>query len=191
MDKNGKIVLGVDLDEVVFVYLKSILKVMEEKRLPVPTSDPEFFSMVESGWFESVEIYKKVHGEAVERGLYERLAVMDGASETLWDLARSGYEINIITSRFVNPGQHGLVVPQTAAALELHNIPYSSLSFLADKTKFMADAYIDDGPHNLEPLQALDRFTITFDQRYNRHVPGPRATNWGEVRAILREKFGR
>lgn len=188
---GDKIVLGVDLDEVVFIYLGAILEVMKENGLPVPNEDPEFFGMVEAGWFETVEHYRETHGKAVDQGLYERLEVAEGASEVLWDLVKSGYEINIITSRFVNPGQHGLVVPQTAAALEKNNIPYSSISFLANKTRFLADAYIDDGPHNLEPLQALDRFTIIFDQRYNRHIPGPRATNWKEVREILRDKFGR
>lgn len=188
---NDKIILGVDLDECVFGYLPAISTHMGTKGLKVPTEPPSAFSMVESGWFETMEHYREVHGEAVESGLYEHLEMIEGASEVLRDLSKSGYEINIITSRFVNPGQHGLVVAQTAIALDKNNIPYSSLSFLANKTRFMADAYIDDGPHNLEPLQELGRYTITFDQAYNQHILGPRVTSWKEVREVLREKFGR
>lgn len=188
---NDKIILGVDLDECVFGYLPAISNHMGIKGFKVPTEPPAAFSMVENGWFETMELFRQTHGDAVENGLYEHLEVFEGASEILKDLSKSGYEINIITSRFVNPGQHGLVVAQTAIALDKNNIPYSSLSFLDNKTRFLADAYIDDGPHNLEPLQKLGRYTITFDQAYNRHIPGPRVNSWHEAREVLQNEFGR
>lgn len=185
------IALGVDLDEVVFRYLRGIRGAAALQGKSLPKNDPEQFSLTKSGWFDSDEEFKRIHGRAVGAGLYAGLEVYKNASPVLHDLARSGYEINIITSRFVNPGQHEIVVRDTARALEVNDIPYSNLSFLSNKTKSLMDAYIDDAPHNLEPLIALDRYTVTFDQTYNKHIPGARASNWKELREVLRAKFGR
>lgn len=183
--------LGVDLDEVVFRYLKGLREHTGRTGAALPVIDPEHFSLTRSGWFTSDEEFKRIHGEAVTEGLYAGLEMYENASPVLRDLARSGYRINIITSRFVNPGQHEIVVKDTARSLEANNIPYSNLSFLSDKTKMLMDGNVDDAPHNLEPLIALDRYTITFDQTYNKSIPGARATNWLELREILRAKFGR
>jgi 5'(3')-deoxyribonucleotidase len=185
------IALGVDLDEVVFRYLRGLREATARKGRVLPTIDPDQFSLTKSGWFASDEEFKQIHGEAVAEGLYAGLETYENASPVLRDLARSGYEVNIITSRFVNPGQHEIVVRDTARALEANDIPYSNLAFLSNKTKSLMDAYIDDAPHNLEPLIALDRYTVTFDQTYNKHIPGARANNWLHLREILRAKFGR
>lgn len=183
--------LGVDLDEVVFRYLKGLRDYSGRNGSPLPLIDPEQFSLTKSGWFTSDEEFKRIHGEAVAKGLYAGLEMYENASPVLRDLARSGYRVNIITSRFVNPGQHEIVVKDTARSLEANDIPYSNLSFLSNKSMMLMDAYIDDAPHNLEPLIALDRYTVTFDQTYNKNIPGARATDWIELREILRTKFGR
>jgi 5'(3')-deoxyribonucleotidase len=183
--------LGVDLDEVVFRYLKGIRDYSGRNGAPLPLVDPQQFSLTKSGWFASDEEFKRIHGEAVAKGLYANLEMYENASPVLRDLARSGYRVNIITSRFVNPGQHEIVVKDTARALEANDIPYSNLSFLSNKSMMLMDGYVDDAPHNLEPLIALDRYTVTFDQTYNKHIPGARAANWLELREVLRAKFGR
>lgn len=190
-NSNDLITLGVDLDEVVFRYLKGLRISCGRNGAPLPLIDPEHFSLTKSGWFTSDEDFKRVHGKAVDEGLYAGLEVYKDASPVLHDLAKSGYEVNIITSRFVNPGQHEIVVRDTARSLEANEIPYSNLSFLSNKTRALMDAYIDDAPHNLEPLIALDRYTVTFDQTYNKHIPGARANDWLHLREVLRKKFGR
>lgn len=190
-NSSDLIALGVDLDEVVFRYLRGLRLSSGRNGAALPLIDPEHFSLTKSGWFSSDEEFKLMHGYAVDEGLYADLETYENASPVLHDLAKSGYEINIITSRFVNPGQHEIVVVDTARALEANDIPYSSLSFVSNKTKSLMDAYIDDAPHNLEPLIALDRYTITFDQTYNKHIPGARANNWLHLREVLRAKFGR
>lgn len=190
-NSSDLIALGVDLDEVVFRYLRGIRLAAATKGRILPVNDPDQFSLTKSGWFVSDEEFKQIHGEAVAEGLYAGLEMYEYASPVLRDLAKSGYEINIITSRFVNPGQHEIVVRDTARALEANDIPYSNLAFLSNKTKSLMDAYVDDAPHNLEPLIALDRYTVTFDQTYNKHIPGDRANNWLHLREILRAKFGR
>ena len=46
------------------------------------------------------------------------------------------------------------------------------------KPEVEADAYVDDGPHNVRALREHGNDVIVFDQPYNRGLPGPRATTW-------------
>jgi len=189
---NEKIVLAVDLDEVVFGYLNGLRKHMRENGLEVSDEVPSSFAMDKSGWFETIDAFKKVHGEAVDNGLYANLEALDGASENLQDLVKSGYEVNVVTSRFVNGGQHSIVLSNTAEALDRCRIPYSNILFLSDKTRFIADTYIDDGPHNLTPLRDAGRHVIAYSWKYNENVEGiDRADNWDGIREILRNRYGK
>lgn len=189
---TDKIVLGVDLDEVVFGYISGFRDWLRESLdLDIPEQTPDTWSLCDSGWFATEEEFHRIHGEAVNAGLYENLKVLSGAKKHLRQLSMSGYDINIITSRFVNPGQHKRVVSQTVAALDANHIPYNNLAFLSNKTLMLADAYIDDSPNNIKRLHDAGRFVIAFDMPYNQGLQASaRATNWDEVRAILTEKFG-
>lgn len=186
-----KVVLAVDLDEVCFGYLPALRAYLAKQGIEVPASDPEVFSLMEAGWFEAIEDFHRHHSAAVEAGLYTQLQMLEGASKTLWELHEAGYENNIITSRFVVKRQHRLVVTQTAEALDAADIPYSNLAFLANKTRFLADAYLDDGPHNITPLREAGRYVIRVNQLYNSKLEGPSASNWSEIRELLWERFGR
>lgn len=189
--KTPKPVLGIDLDEVVFYYNDSLREYMIENGITPPEGDPIDYSFMVSGWFDSDEDFRKMHGEAVDKGLYRDLKPKEDAVEMLWELSRAGYEINIITSRFVNPGQHERVVKDTAHSLEKHNIPHSNLSFLKNKTLQYADLYVDDAPRNVEALRAAGRKVVTFDLAYNRHLEGLRTTNWQELREMIRVELGK
>lgn len=186
-----KIVLAVDLDEVCFDYLGELRTVLTKLGYTIPAGQASSWSLVQSGWVKTEEEFKKHHSEAVANGLYKRLRLLPGAHEMLWELVRAGYEINIITSRFVVKKQHQLVVNQTAEALDFHDLPYSNLMFQKTKNRFLADAYLDDGPHNIEPLRADGRFVIKINQLYNAEIEKPAADDWWGARAILQERFGR
>lgn len=188
---TDKITLGVDLDEVVYKYIEGLRKRMNSRGLVPPSGEPLSYSMRESKWFPSDEEFFSFHGEQVEEGLYEDLELHEGASETLHDLSGSGYRLNIITSRFVNPGQHQKVVSQTVAALDRDDIPYSNISFLSRKVDQYADAYIDDSPSNLASLAGAGRFVIKRNMAYNVDSPGVPAASWAEIREILRDTFGK
>ena len=71
------------------------------------------------------------------------------------------------------------------AWLDRARIPYRDLCFLGAKSDVGADAYIDDGAHNIESLRAAGRTAIVFDQPYNRDLGGLRANNWNEVEEIV------
>lgn len=186
-----KIVLGVDLDEVCLDYLGDIKLVLTELGYTIPEGQPSSWSLVDSGWVRTEEDFLKRHSEAVVNGLYRRLKLLPGAHEMLWDLERAGYQIDFITSRFVVKRQHLLVVQQTAEALDFHDLPYSNLMFQKTKTRFLADAYIDDGPHNIIPLREAGRFVVKMNQPYNAALEGPEADNWWITRDILKARFGR
>lgn len=188
---DRKIVLGVDLDEVVYKYLEGLRSLMAADGLVAPEGEPLSYSMHGSGWFPTPEDYVKYHGAQVDAGLYEKLELHEGASETLWDLSDSGYKLNIITSRFVLPGQHEKVVKQTVRTLDRDSIPYSNLSFLSSKADQYADAYIDDSPTNLESLTGTGRLVIRRVMKYNELSPGVPASSWKEIREVLRSHFGR
>lgn len=188
---DRRVVLGVDLDEVTFGYLEGFRRWLRTKNIAVPAEEPQFYDLAHSGWFTSPEEFLKLHGEAVEEGFYEQLELLPGAHHQLQSLSHAGYEINIITSRLVNPGQHRKAVSQTVAALDAHGIPYRAISFLSDKTLHYADAYLDDSPRNLENLGAAGRYTIAFDLAYNRGVEASaRVSSWDEAREVLRKRFG-
>lgn len=190
---GSKIVLAVDLDDTVFRYVDGLKEYLRDnhhyvKRFRQPTS----YDLAESGWFTSYEEFKKLHGEAVEAGLFTELKLMKDSRRVLRDLQKNGYEINVVTSRFVNHGQHQKVVTQTAQALDDRFIPYDNILFLSDKTRFLADAYIDDAPHNIESLTRAGRTVIAFNQPYNINTPTHyRVDNWCELRETLKKMFGR
>lgn len=185
------IILAVDLDEVCFDYLGGFRKRLEAQGFVIPPGKNTSWSLMKSGWLESEEEYRRLHAEAVLQGLYRGLDVLPGAKENMKDLSASGYEINIITSRFVIPGQHEIVVRETAEALDAARLPYSNIMFQRNKVRFLADAYLDDGPHNIEALRAAGRYVIKMNQLYNMYLGGPAADNWDEARQLLRERFGR
>lgn len=189
---GDKIVLGVDLDEVVYRYTSGFRNWLEYRHgFTLPPEDPKSWSLKESGWFAQEEDFAKFHGQAVNEGLYEQLETLPQARETLWELSDAGYQLNIITSRFVNPGQHQRVVAQTVKALDRDRIPYSNLSFLGNKVLQQADAYLDDSPKNIKGLKEAGREVIIFTMAYNKALEGRRADTWGEARAHLRDLFGR
>lgn len=185
------IVLAVDLDEVCFDYLGGLREVLQALGYTIPAGQTSSWSLVESGWVKTEDDFKKHHSAAVEEGLYTKLKILPGAREMLWELVRAGYEINFITSRFVVNKQHQIIVQQTAEALDFHDLPYSNLMFQKQKNRFIADAYLDDGPHNIEALRADGRFVIKINQLYNIALAKPDADNWWHARNVLKQHFGR
>lgn len=186
-----KIVLGLDLDECIFNYLGGFRKYLEAQGYKIPKEQPNTWNLGDAGWVADEHEFKAKHEEAVSNGLYSNLELLPDAQETIWDFVRSGYESNIITSRFVVNKQHLLVVKQTAEAIEKHELPYSNIMFQKNKNRFIADGYVDDGPHNIEALKECNRFIVKMNQPYNTHLDVPGADGWLEIREIFRERFGR
>jgi len=182
-------VLGVDIDGVLADYDGAMRdhtsKFLGVPRDSIPTSDK--WSLVQSGWpFESEQHFLDIHRRAViEKRMFLTMDPINGATAALKYLSDIDVHIRIITFRLVVKGAHQTAVADTAAFLDMNNIPYRDLCFLKDKAALAGetDLLIDDAPHNIEAVRAASgaEAAMVFDQPYNRHVEGLRATTWSDV----------
>ena len=181
-------VLGVDLDGVVADHTRRFREILAEIRGVDPETYPLDRSWDFGEWGLAPGEYSELHRVAVmEHDMFRTMDTIEGATEALWRLSDAGVWIRIITHRlYVNWG-HEKAVGDTAAWLDRQRIPYRDLCFLGAKPEAEADAYVEDAPHNVEELRARGNMTIVFDQPYNRHLPGPRATTWTDVESLVGE----
>jgi beta-phosphoglucomutase-like phosphatase (HAD superfamily) len=184
-DRN--FVLGVDLDGVVADFYAGLRPIAAEW-LDVPldtlTATPGYG--LEQWNLRAVGTYDDLHRFAVtQRNLFGRLAPMPGAPAALRRLSQRGIRIRIITHRLYIKYFHQEAVQQTVAWLDHHAIPYWDLCFMKDKAAVGAHLYLEDSPGNIEALRADGHPTIAFTNSTNTHLPGPRATSWVEVEALV------
>jgi len=185
-------ILGVDLDGVCADYTAGLRRIAADI-LAVPESQlPLERSWDFREWGLTPAAYEEIHLVAVtEHRLLRELPVIADAADALWRLSDSGVWIRIITHRlYVNWG-HAIAVSDTVTWLDEARIPYRDICFLGAKPEVEADLYIDDGPHNVEALIAGGNEVIVFDQPYNRHVEGVRATTWLEIEELVYESAAR
>lgn len=185
---NG-IVLGVDLDGVCADFygrMREIAAEWRECRLDELTPDVSY-GLPEWGIREGE--YPSLHRFAVtERDLFKTLPMIPGARRVLRTLSDEGFRIRIITHRLFVEFFHEIAVSQTVHWLDHHGIPYWDLCFMKAKDQVGADIYIEDTPHNIEDLRAQGLFAICFANSTNRDIEDPRARDWDEVYAIVRER---
>lgn len=185
-------IIGLDLDGVSSGYIDGLRQSIATERGYSPEEVEKYLPPVSSydfsDWKDLGQDFITFHTEAVDRGLYAGLPMIDGASETLWKLSDEGHHIRVITKRFVKHGQNGRVVADTALWLDAVNIPYRDLAFLGKKTDLYADIYIDDAPSNLQAFRDADRDFIIFDAPYNQDELGWRADNWEDIYDFIQVK---
>lgn len=183
---DSSFVFGVDLDGVCADYTLGFREIVAERRGVDPESLPIERSWDWTEWNLSADEFAEMHRYAVvERHLFRTLPAFPQVSETLWRLSDAGIWIRIITHRlYVNWG-HAAAVADTVQWLDDAKIPYRDICFLGKKPQVEADCYIDDAAHNVEALRATGNPCIVFDQPYNRHLEGPRASTWEEVEELV------
>lgn len=188
MSEVDEFVLGVDLDGVCADYTMGFRSVAS-----IEWDVPESSLTTEVSWdFGEWGLdragFLALHRASVQdHRMFRDMPAIDGASESLWRLSDAGVWIRVITHRLVTNWGHAIIVSDTVEWLDLRRIPYRDLCFLGRKPEVQADAYVEDAPHNIEALRAGGNVVIVFDQPYNRHLPGLRASTWGEVEAIVAE----
>jgi 5'-nucleotidase len=183
MPTAAPIVLGVDLDGVCADYegafRASVARQLDRDPATLP---PQTIMDAYSQWGLSFEEFEEAHRRAVvEDRMFRHMEPLDGVSEALWELSDAGVWIRIITHRLIFNWAHEISAADTAAWLDAHQIPYRDLCFIGDKPNVGADLYVDDSPGNIVSLREAGKAAIVFDQPYNRHLAGPRATRWSEV----------
>lgn len=181
------LVLGVDLDGVCADYESALRASVARRRgADVSTLGPQVSTGHFAEWDLTPEGFREAHRLAVtEDRIFRTMAPYPGVAEALWRLSDSGVWIRIITHRLLFNGLHEASAADTAVWLDQHDIPYRDLCFIGDKATVGADLYIDDSPHNIESLRRAGRTAIVFDQRYNRHLDGPRVRSWAEVEPLV------
>ena len=186
MSGEQPFVLGVDLDEVCASYTVGFRDFCAERLGIAAETLPLERSWDFREWGLDQDTFEELHRAAVIEGrIMADLEPIDGASPSLWRLSDAGGWIRIVTHRlYVNWG-HSVAAGDTVDWLDRHQIPYRDLCFLGEKAEVGCDAYIDDGPHNIESLRAAGKTAIVFDQPYNRSLPGPRAHSWAEAEEMV------
>ncbi len=181
------LVLGVDLDGVCADYESALRGSIAARRgvdpatLPAQETTGHF-----AEWGLSAEGFREAHRVAVtDDRIFRTMQPYPGVAEALWRLSDAGVWIRIITHRLLFNGLHEASAADTAVWLDQHDIPYRDLCFIGDKATVGADLYIDDSPHNIEALRRAGRTAIVFDQRYNRHLDGPRVRSWEEIEPLV------
>jgi len=188
MAEPAPFVFGVDLDGVCADYTLAFRDFCAERLKRAPETLPLERSWDFREWGFDAAQFEELHKAAVTDGrILANLEAIEGAADSLWRLSDAGVWIRIVTHRlYVNWG-HSAAAGDTVAWLDDARIPYRDLCFVGAKRDVGADAYIDDGPHNIESLRAAGRAAIVFEQPYNRHIDGLRAKNWNEVEEIVYE----
>ena len=165
-------IFGVDLDGVCGDYTLAFREVAAELLGVAPEALPLERSWDFHEWGFEPGGYERAHRIAVlERRILRDLPVIEGAAEALWRLSDAGVWIRIITHRLYVNWSHATAVTDTVTWLDEARIPYRDICFLGAKPEVEADAYVDDGPHNVEALRALGNRVIVFDQPYHQHYP--------------------
>ena len=191
MATSDALVLGVDLDGVCGDYegafRRSVMRWSGrgEDELPPQTTMDAY-----SEWGLSFEEFQDAHRRAVlDDRIFRHMDPLPGVSAALWELSDLGVWIRIITHRLIFNWAHETSAADTAAWLDLHDIPYRDLCFIGDKPNVGADLYVDDSPTNIVSLRTAGKTAIVFDQPYNHHLPGPRARTWSEVVALVQAQL--
>jgi 5'(3')-deoxyribonucleotidase len=184
---DRQFILGVDLDGVVANHTVRFREIMAELRGVPEETMPLERSWDFHEWGFEPDDYARYHRIAVmEHDMFRTMPVIDGAADALWRLSDAGIWIRVITHRLYVHWGHEKAVADTAAWLDIHQIPYRDLCFLGAKPQVEADVYIDDAPHNIRQLRDAGNTVIAFEQPYNRDVTdGPRASSWAEVEALV------
>lgn len=188
---TGRAVLGLDLDGVLADYVAgfrpyaAVYLNCEESSLMEVSN----YNLVRSWSFKDKNDFMKAHVSAVKDGMYANLPLIEGSAESIRELSKAGIYIRIVTHRLLSSGLHELILKDTAAWLEKHNIPYMSICFSGLKDSINAHAYVDDSPYNIQELRNQGIKVFVFDQEYNRDLSGPRITNWQEGVGQILEYF--
>jgi 5'-nucleotidase len=185
------LVFGVDLDGVCADYESALrASVARQRGVEAASLPPQETSGSFAEWGLDLEAFREAHRRAVvEDRIFRTMLPYPDVAEVLWRLSDAGVWIRIITHRLLFNGIHEVSAADTAGWLDLHGIPYRDLCFIGDKPTVGADLYVDDSAHNILALRAAGREAIVFDQRYNRHLPGPRVTSWQELGALVLERL--
>jgi len=158
------VIIGVDIDNTIAATLPEILKRLGWKTVAgynlfrTRAEEERFF-------LENAEIFARVQPYSF-------------AAEALQELAARGHEIAYISAR----PRHALGA--TELWLEVHGFPAGRVILTGDKPRVLkemdAAVMVEDAPGEIAAIGGLGVPVIIKDQVYNRFLPGPRFSRWGQ-----------
>jgi len=182
-------ILGVDLDGVVGDFYGA-MRIIAAQWLgrPVESLTTEVTYGLDEWGIDEYGGYEMLHRfSVIQRNLFRDMKPIEDAPSTLRKLSRRGIRIRIITHRLFLKYSHKATINQTVEWLDYWDIPYWDLCFMNDKGAVGANVYIDDTPSNVLRLRELGCNTIVFSNSTNRHIEGPRVSNWTEAESLIME----
>jgi 5'(3')-deoxyribonucleotidase len=183
-------ILGVDLDGVCGDHTAAFRRVVAAERGIDPGDLPDQTTWTFHEWGLDDAAFLEMHRRGVlDHRMFREMPVMEGCADALWRLSDAGVWIRLITHRLYANWGHAVAVGDTVAWLDAAGIPYRDLCFLGNKPQVEAHVYVDDAPHNIDGLRSEGNEVIVFDQPYNRHLDGPRASGWDEVEKLVLESL--
>lgn len=187
---SGHAIIDIDLDGVCADYIAAMRTIcsrhfnLSEESIP----EPDTYNLTTAtGWpIRDNKTFMRLHTEAVKSHLYRTIPIIPGTADALNYLSDCGFHIRIATHRLISSGLHKIVVSDTAAWLDDHNLPYMSLCFVGPKDTLDANLHIEDSPSVASNLHRAGQQTVIMDRTYNRSLDYiPRAYSWDELtRAI-------
>lgn len=169
--------VGIDLDGVVYDFAASVRYWLwlSEGRPLGSMPDPTCWEFFSEQWGLSLDEFLSACDAGVDAGVIFRVGDPHPYSvATLQFLDQMGHRLHIVTDRtFGTRSQQN-----TAEWLADNEIPYTSLTFSADKTCVPADIFIDDRPKNYDDLKAAGGNPVLMHRPWNQDHPGRRVFGW-------------
>lgn len=164
--------IGVDIDEVMYDFVDSL------RRWLILNGHQPHYTRISDKWgffvdwgLTEAEFAHACH-TGVDAGIIFRTGdPAPGTALALTRLLAAGHRIHLVTARAF--GEPGKCEESTRAWLAEHGIPYTTLTFSADKTVRHTDLFIDDHVLNYKALVAagVNAYLHTQDWNINFDVP--------------------
>ncbi|WP_189535915.1 5' nucleotidase, NT5C type [Paludibacterium paludis] len=128
------------------------------------------------------EYREKVDAICAAKGFYLDLPPVEGAVAAMRAMLEMGLDVRICTSPLQ---RYRHCVPEKYEWVERHlgTEFVSRLILTRDKTLVHGDILVDDKPE-ITGVRTPDWWHVVFDQPYNRHIGGARAT-WADWQSVL------
>ena len=177
--------LGIDLDGVVYNFVDALREYLVQQRgFPrYELGESTSWNFFKDNWGMDTQTFLSLFRDGVQSGhIFVTGEPEPGSIEALTTLREAGHSIHICTYRTIGPR----AIPSTVAWLDIHGVPYDTITFAEDKTIIKADAFVEDKVENFEALEGVGTRSIIFDQKWNAHLDTEwRARNWKQVQRMV------
>lgn len=164
--------VGVDLDGVLHPFIESIARYLSELGFAADPHTWVGWSGCEAWGITYDEFCAWCDRAADERVLYAQ-PPYPGAVEAMQQLFEAGVELHLVTARSFGSSPAASVY-STCQWLADWGIPFTSLTFAADKTVVPTDVFVEDNVDNFDALEAAGTTAILISNRYNAAADGRR-----------------